>query len=127
MIDARFAVQSHPQLIVFREARLDPITGEKIADVRLAAAAIARVSADAFAEILLYLRYERVFGWQIEPVEGVICRLETSGQGTGVEGLGRGDFFICDFGGPEGVDCEGLRDSEWREVRVGPGGGAVAV
>ena len=85
------------------------------------------MSADAFAEILLHLRYERVFGWQIETVEGVIGRLETSGQGTGVESLRRGDFLICDFGGPEGVDCEGLRDSEWRQVRVGPGDCVVAV
>ena len=109
MVDVRFAVQGHPQLIVLRKPRLDPVSGEKIADIRLVAAPIARVSADAFAKILLDLRCERVLGRQVEAVERVIRRLETSGQGTGVEGLRRGDLLVLDLGCPEAVDCEGLR------------------
>ena len=69
------------------------------------------MSADAFAEILFYLRYERVFSRQIEAVERVIGRLETPCQGTGVEGLRRRDLLISDLGRPEVIDCERLRDS----------------
>ena len=120
-------MESDPQLIIWRKSRLDPVTGEKSADIRLVATPIARVSADALAEILLYLRYERVSSRQIEAGERVIGRLETSRQGTGVEGLRRRDFLICNLGRPEVIDCERLRDSERRKVRVGPGDGAVAV
>ena len=111
MVDIGFAVESHPQLIVLRESRLDPVTGENIADIRLAAAPIARMSADAFAEILLYLRYERVSNRQIEAGEGEIGRLETSGQRTGIEGLRRRDLLDFDLRCPEVMDCERLRDS----------------
>ena len=104
-------MKSHPQLIVLRESRLDSITREKIADIRLVVAPIARMSADAFAEILLDLRYEGVFRRQVEAGEGVIGRLETACQGTGVEGLRRRDLLSADLGGPEVVDGEGLRDS----------------
>ena len=80
-------------------------------NIRLVAAPIARMSADALAEILFYLRYERVSSRQIEAGERVICRLETSCQRTGVEGLRRWDFLICNLGCPEVIDCERLRDS----------------
>ena len=73
-------------------------------DVGLTASSIARVSADAFAEKLLDLRYERVPGRQMEAVEGVIGRLETSRQGTGVVALRRWDLLVLDLRGPERVD-----------------------
>lgn len=73
-------------------------------DISLAAASIARVSADAFAEILLDFRYERVPGWQVEAIEGVVRRLETSRQGARVEGLGGRDLLIFDLRGPESID-----------------------
>ena len=111
LVDIGFAVESHPQLIVLREPRLDPVTGEKRADIRLIAASIARMSADALAEILLYLRYERVSSRQIEAGECEIRRLETSGQRTGIEGLRRWNFLIPDLGCPETMDGERLRDS----------------
>ena len=78
LVDIGFAVESHPQLVILREPRLDLVTWEKTFDIRLAAAPIARVSADALAEIFFYLRYERVFDRKIEAGERVIGRLETS-------------------------------------------------
>lgn len=73
-------------------------------DISLAAASIARVSADAFAEILLDLRHERVSGRQVEAVEGVVRRLETSRQGARVEGLRGRDLLVLDLRGPESID-----------------------
>lgn len=104
LICVRLAVESDPQFIIFSESRLDPVVREKVMDVSLTAASIARVPADAFAEILLDFRYERVSGRQVEAVEGVVGRLETSRQGTGVEGLRGRDFLVLDLRGPELVD-----------------------
>ena len=111
LVDIGFAVESHPQLVILREPGLDPVTGEKTFDIRLAAAPIARVSTDALAEVFFYLRYEGISSRQIEAVERVIGRLETSRQRTGVEGLGRRDLLVLDLGRPEVVDGESLRDS----------------
>lgn len=97
LVCVRLAVESDPQFIILSKSRLDPVVREKIMDVSLTAASIARVSADAFAEILLDFRYERVSGRQVEAVEGVVRRLETSRQGTRVEGLGGWDFLILDL------------------------------
>ena len=96
-------------------------------DVRFAAASIACMSADTFAEILLYQGYEWVSSWQIQAAESVIRRLETPRQGTGVEALGRGDLLILDLGCPEFVDGQSLCDSERGQVRIGPSHSAVSV
>ena len=97
LVCVRLAVESDPQFIILSKSRLDPVVREKIMDVSLTAASIARVSADAFAEIFLDFRYERVSGRQVEAVEGVVRRLETSRQGTRVEGLRGWDFLILDL------------------------------
>ena len=120
-------MQRHPQLIILRKARLDLIAREQVANVRFTAASIACVSADAFAEILLDQRHERVPGRQILPGEGVVRRLETPRQGTGVVVLGRGDLLVRNLRRPECVDGQGLGDSEGGQVGVGPGYGAVSV
>ena len=127
LICVGLAVESHPELIVLGEAGLDPVGREKIADVALAAASVACMSADPFAEILLDLGYERVPDRQIKAAEGVICRLKTPRQGTGVVALGGGNPLIRDFRRPEFVDRQSLGDPQWRQVGVGPGDGAVPV
>lgn len=127
LVGTGLTVESYPQLVVLGETRLDPVAREEIADVGLVAAAIARVSADAFAEILLDLGEERVSGRHIETVEGVIRRLETPRQRTGVVALGCGDLLVLDLGRPERIDCKGLGDSQWGQVSVGPSDGAVSV
>lgn len=104
LICVRLTVQSDPQFIILSKSRLDPVVREKIMNVSLTAASIARVAADAFAEILLDFRYERVSGRQFEAVEGVIGRLETSRQGARVEGLRGRDFLVFDLRGPELID-----------------------
>ena len=85
------------------------------------------MSADALAEILLDQGYERVSGRQIQPVEGVVRRLETPRQGTCVIALGRGNLLVLDLGRPEFVDGQSLCDSEGGQVGVGPSYGAVSV
>ena len=72
-------MQRHPQLIILRKVRLDPIIREQIPNIRRAAAPIARVAADAFAEKLLDQGHEGVPGGQIQAVEGVVGRLEAAG------------------------------------------------
>ena len=127
LIRTRLAMQRHPQLIILRKVRLDPIIREQIPNIRRAAAPIARVAADAFAEKLLDQGHEGVPGGQIQAVEGVVGCLEAPGQGTGVVALRGGDFLSCYLGCPEVVDGEGLGDAEGGEVGVGPGHCAVAV
>lgn len=53
LVCAGLAVESYPELVLWSEAGLDPIAWEKIVDIGLVAASIARMSADTFAEILL--------------------------------------------------------------------------
>ena len=53
LVCAGFAVESYPELVVWSEAGFDPVAWEKIVDVGLVAASIARMSAYTFAEILL--------------------------------------------------------------------------
>ena len=53
LVCAGLAVESYPEFVLWSEARLDSVAWEKIVDIGLVAASIARVSADTFAEILL--------------------------------------------------------------------------
>ena len=54
LVCAGLAVESYPELVLWSEAGFDAVAWEEIVDVGLVAASIARMSADAFAEILLH-------------------------------------------------------------------------
>jgi hypothetical protein len=95
-------------------------------DIRSARAAIASVSTDTFAEILLHGRDEGVQGWQRETFEGDACGVEAAVERGDVEGLRWGLLLLADLVGPEVGGNLGLSYAVSGEVRVGPGDGGVA-
>lgn len=97
LVGIGLAVESYPKLVVLSETGLDPIAWEEVVDECPVAAPIARVSTDAFAEVLLDLWHERVSGRHIKAIESVVCRLETSSQGTCVVALRRGNLLILNL------------------------------
>lgn len=65
--------------------------------IGLIAPTIARMTTNSLSEILLDGRYERVLSRQIEAVKSVVCRLETSRQGAGIEALRCGNLLRRDL------------------------------
>lgn len=111
LVCTSLAMESDPELIILSKTRLDLVAWEKIVDIGLIAASIACMPANAFAEILLDLGYERVCSRQIEAVKCVICRLKTSCQGTCVVALRCGNLLVLNLRRPEFIDCQSLDDS----------------
>ena len=73
-------------------------------DISLAAPTITSMSTDALAKQFLDFRHERMLGWEIKATKCVICRLQASGQRTGVVALRRGNFLDFDLCCPKLID-----------------------
>ena len=96
-------------------------------DIRLIASTITSVSANALSKQLFYRGDEGVCFGQIEAAKGDVRGRETARQGGGVVRLRSWGLLLGNLGGPEGVCDLGLGDAVGRQVRVGPGDGAVAI
>ena len=116
-----------PELVVFGEGALELPGREQVVDVRLVAAVVAGVRADALAEELFDRRQEWARLWQRQVAVGVVCGLKAARQRRGVVGLWRLDALVFDQRGPEDVVRNGLLDACWVEGCIGPGYGGVAV
>lgn len=117
-----------PELIVYRESRLDDPFREQIMDVVLTSAVVAGVDADAFAKKLLDHGFEgRAVTGQLQTLKCHVGGLQATGQRGSKISVRGVNALIDDELLPEVVGSLCLLDAELRERSVVPGGRVVAV
>lgn len=143
-----------PERVNFGETGLDHEAGVSAVNVRFAAAAVARMDANCFAEelkqtgepsppsetgarkpcsrekrgaYLFHFGNEGVTARELQSGKRHIGRGQTPIQWTGVVRFGGGDFLGRDRLGPERVGLLGLLDAFLRQMSVSPVGGGVSI
>lgn len=123
----RLGKNPRPELVLFREIRLDDEFREEVLDVSLAVAAIAGVSGDSFAEEFLDNRDEGGGTWEVDVGECKVGCTEAASHWRCVVRLRVGDVFGCNLSFPVSVGDLGLANTAFCQVCVCPEGGTIAV
>lgn len=130
------ALVGRPERVGLGESGLEQVAGVGAVDVRFAAATVACMDADGFAEklvhtqishrekmglggaYLFHLGDEWTAAWELQAGKGQIRRCQASIQGTGVVRLGSRNLLGCDLIRPEGIGLLGLLDAFRRDVGI---------